>query len=587
MIPMQKDMQNLTAFDDFNKRLPTWIRSANKFDEDFAVRPKDSALEFAHIGTGNDFVHVMLAFDVDRNDAGASWLDAGLPPPNLIISKKYDEPNHREGFAHLVYFLKFAVTKKKDTGACRYFDSVWEGMNRALGGDPCYTMALVKNYNRTDLYHVRSPESTPYELSDLFKHIPAEFLIRNSDTNCSDFVVNGRNDKLFKALTGWARPRKNPDLPWGHWLGQVCAQAAKLNIDDLEDKEVKQIARSVAKYWFNRTEGHSAAHLKVLAEKRSIMLKALKDKTTKRQEEIAEMKQAHPELRQAELAKIFGCGIATIKRAYKAAGITTRGKAEVMEEEKVSNLYQECRAACAPAYPDARVDAPVGAFITRTGTGDQDLGGVGGFEVQPAVCFGPELDPDLVETPEWHLLAVPTNAPRRYFTPGEMLLVASRLKAGIRAIGSVGVVDALCWAFFEARPLITDLDPERLQVWRKKRPGDYPGVPRMVFHGDWPGVTRPGIAVGDIPGVRVDAGDGDVVPRLGQAQHDASLVLEAAQKVGEGRHSLVEDRPDPEYGLDGRRVPLRHLVAHDVVGVDVLAKAQKRLEIAGVNEPGG
>jgi hypothetical protein len=86
-----------------------------------------------------------LRFDVDSEGAGAAWIEAELPAPNLIVV------NPENGHAHLIYMLGAWV--RTDFGdatrlrVVRYAAAVERAYAAALGADRAYSDLAFQRIN--------------------------------------------------------------------------------------------------------------------------------------------------------------------------------------------------------------------------------------------------------------------------------------------------------------------------------------------------------------------------------------------------------------------------------------------------------
>lgn len=132
-----------------------------------------------------------IVVDLDYEEAGASWMDQGLPHPTIICA------NPQNGHAHLLWELKKEVywkdEQKEQTKAYRFFRDVQRGFQHALDGDPGYTGTGVKNpFSEKWVTYWYDFQYELTELADYVK-IPKQYWHKKDH----DWIFIGRNCELF------------------------------------------------------------------------------------------------------------------------------------------------------------------------------------------------------------------------------------------------------------------------------------------------------------------------------------------------------------------------------------------------------
>lgn len=214
-----------------------------------------------------------LRFDVDAADAGTRWMDAGLPPPNLIIRRRSN------GHAHLVYLLRTWVRTDGLRGwkEVRFATAVDRAYTAALHADTSYAGRFQHNPLSAE-WDVREGRAEPYSLGELAQFVDLHAPPAKAGPTSSGI---GRNVETFDRLRRWAY--READAFAGRrrddWDAVVAERAMLIAADvrashpgashAYRDSEVRATARSVAGWtWDRRIVGMTPA----LAQARAIAL---------------------------------------------------------------------------------------------------------------------------------------------------------------------------------------------------------------------------------------------------------------------------------------------------------------------------
>lgn len=243
-------MQQL-AFDLFAEdRLPRKPYCSDDLAQGLLIRPLHVALSKRYIQPNRPGMASYLAFDVDRPDAGAAWIDSNAPRPSFVIK------NPDNGHAHYLYALEHAVctTSAARLQPLRYLAAIERSISKELRADPGYSGLIIKNPSHHHWQTIIT-ETRPYSLSDLASHLdlsaaPARPVERDSwglGRNCT--VFDDLRFWSYKAVTGYWRPGGE-----SAWLNAVRDHAHTLNLfaSPLQLKEVDQIAKSVGNWVWKR-----------------------------------------------------------------------------------------------------------------------------------------------------------------------------------------------------------------------------------------------------------------------------------------------------------------------------------------------
>lgn len=232
----------------FAASLPRWLACTDNPADGVAMLPAEKALKRAHIAPNSRSLVWAMAFDIDRPEAGAAWLDADLPQPNWIAQ------NPKNGHAHLGYALLAPVSRSMLSKDCpqRYLARIQHAMTRALGADQAYTHFLTKTPGHARWRTIWGRQQ-PYGLDEL-RHALPENLPLPRKISRREAVGFGRNVSLFDSLRAWAY-RARLEYSRFEAFSEACLyQAQGLNVfaAPLPFSEVRSTARSVAKWtWAN------------------------------------------------------------------------------------------------------------------------------------------------------------------------------------------------------------------------------------------------------------------------------------------------------------------------------------------------
>lgn len=232
----------------FAASLPRWLACTDNPADGVAMLPAEKALKRAHIAPNSRNLAWVLAFDIDRPEAGAAWLDADLPQPNWIAQ------NPKNGHAHLGYALAAPVSRSVFSRGCpqRYLARIQHAMTRALGADQAYTHFLTKTPGHARWRTIWGRQQ-PYDLDELRRALPEDLPLPKR-IKAADAVGLGRNVTLFDGLRAWAYRARLEYSSFEAWQDACLGHALALNTfaAPLPFSEVRSTARSVAKWtWAN------------------------------------------------------------------------------------------------------------------------------------------------------------------------------------------------------------------------------------------------------------------------------------------------------------------------------------------------
>ena len=231
----------------FANNLPRFIACSDDY-ANVVNLPRADAIKRAHIAPNSRGLVWAMAFDIDRPEGGAAWIDADLPSPNWTAQ------NPKNGHAHLGYALLAPVSRSVFSRGCpqRYLARIQHAMTRALGADQAYTHFLTKTPGHARWRTIWGREQ-PYSLPELARALPEDLPLPKR-IKTAEAVGLGRNVTLFDGLRAWAY-RSRLDYSRFEAFSEACLyQAIALNVfaAPLPVSELRSTARSVAKWTWER-----------------------------------------------------------------------------------------------------------------------------------------------------------------------------------------------------------------------------------------------------------------------------------------------------------------------------------------------
>lgn len=217
------------------------------------------AIYAAHIQFNGPTHKQWLVFDIDRHDAYDLLQDPHVPPPNIICINPVN--NH----AHLYYLLETPVRTAPDGSAhaLRYCAAVEQALRTRLGGDVGYARLLAKNPLHP-YWHTMFWRKEPYSLGELADWFTKEEL--NAPVKAREIDGLKRNVTTFEILRHWAYSaikQLDPCDGYDRWHLAVYERCAAIQhgfINPLSASEVRAIAKSVARWTYQRLRGIFKSH---------------------------------------------------------------------------------------------------------------------------------------------------------------------------------------------------------------------------------------------------------------------------------------------------------------------------------------
>lgn len=248
------------AYTRFVSQLPRMPRATDDFQRHGLYRyPQADALASRYIQPDRPYAAAWLKLDVDRIEACAAWIDAGLPRPHLMMG------NPSNGRGHLLWGLAAPVVTSLNGRATpvQFLAEIEAGYTRVIGADPAYSGHTIKTPHHPAWY-THEHDAPLYSLSDLAHALPASVSRRRIPR--AEYAGHSRTLTLFDTLRYWAYGEATAARAAGsydRWADAVHAHAYALNGFDapLTISEVRSIARSVARWTWKHAHTLSAAKI--------------------------------------------------------------------------------------------------------------------------------------------------------------------------------------------------------------------------------------------------------------------------------------------------------------------------------------
>ncbi|ENW91509.1 MULTISPECIES: replication initiation protein [Acinetobacter] len=314
--------------------------SSLKTDEPRSYKlKKNIALNHEHIQPNHENKRCFLIIDCDENEPDA-YLDLPVPFPNIVVI------NPETGHYQVWYFLRngvswtrFSKGKIKD-----YYSSTLFKLKAIFNGDNAYIGFLARNpfhdkhiclYPRLEPYTLDEinnsigvsrldyQEDNPYK-SDAFLLI-RDYIKKNKTNSKEPEQGFGRNCTIFKVLRHkacrtWSEYRTEMDFAF-----YLLSEAQKINQDHfpdncLEYNELKHIANSIARYFFNspRSRKYSSSFIEKQKKRGAAGGKSRSGQFDIARQKCFDLYMQNPSLKVAEIAKECGVSERTIRNYLKS-----------------------------------------------------------------------------------------------------------------------------------------------------------------------------------------------------------------------------------------------------------------------------
>lgn len=236
-------------------RLPEKPYCSNNLSEGLKIRTKPHAIKHSYIQHNKISEVQALVFDIDYGFRVDMFEDLGLPLPSIITQNKTSKEK-----AHVIYLLEQPVytTKNSSVKALRYASVIEDTYATKLNSDLAYTGLITKNPMSSEWNVLEQNKLKVFSLGELADYIDIEE--KKPKQKNKEIRSLGRNVEIFDRTRFWAYSWVNEYRACKtieNWIKAVEEQAKKYNtfIDPLQEKEVIQISKSIAKWTWLKFKG--------------------------------------------------------------------------------------------------------------------------------------------------------------------------------------------------------------------------------------------------------------------------------------------------------------------------------------------
>lgn len=300
------------------------------------VRPVEHAVHQPYMQINRKDMKSWLIFDLDHQNPFI-WEDAGLPPPNCIVSNRDNQK------AHLYYaIVPVCTSEKARSKPIQYMQSVYERMAKLLKSDPDYHGSVAKTpghpWWKTAFVH-----DSVYDLGEL-----SEYLDREDDEDLkhrwfgkqAEFNSESRHCLLFDNVRYFAYAEVYKARERGNYESFYrIVEAYAFNHNNFVNQgfesnlslpQVRATARSISRWTWDKYRGASSpVHrgVMMLGNASGMSLEARQRLSAKRTQEKKKqgtaskirrayhnLTQLNRKLTQKNLAEAAGLSTATIRR---------------------------------------------------------------------------------------------------------------------------------------------------------------------------------------------------------------------------------------------------------------------------------
>jgi hypothetical protein len=285
------------------------------------IRRRDIAATKAYLQPNHAKHIVYLPFDIDRQNAGAAWIDGDVPQPTITVF------NPNNGHAHLLYELSVPVTDHYEhLKPMRYLEAIRYAYTERLEADAGYAGILIKNP-----LHSRWPvrcNDVAYSLGELAEYVELVPYYQRKPAN--DLSVLGRNCSLFEQARQYAYQIAKKHGTEHNLMADIENFCLEHNVFAiaLSLAEVRCIAKSVSRWtWKHRHElGTKKRLLQLdralpLTERQSLgaaHTASVKHKATEKRiiQAIGDLPATGKRITKAEVSRVTGIHRKTLERFY-------------------------------------------------------------------------------------------------------------------------------------------------------------------------------------------------------------------------------------------------------------------------------
>jgi len=231
----------------FKKNLPRKPYCSDDLESGLRIRNAANAALYRYIQPNNPNSKLWLLFDIDRATGPEELTDELLlPSPTLWVQ------NRKNGHAHALYALENAVhfNSNSSQSAIRYAAAIDVALSQKMNADAGYSGLICKN--PLNDYWRTYATGGQYDLHDLSEFVDLN-KYKDKRKNLPEIGL-GRNCTVFNNLRLWSYKAIRQGWPdYDRWLMACEARASMYNNfkPGLDVSEIKQIAKSVAKWTYN------------------------------------------------------------------------------------------------------------------------------------------------------------------------------------------------------------------------------------------------------------------------------------------------------------------------------------------------
>ncbi len=228
------------------ERVPFRTFATSDLEKGVYKKLKDKALtdKYIQIQLSDKLIH-SLVFDLDFAGAAFAAHDANLAEPSIIAVNK------KNGHAHLTYLLSAPVSASKLSRAAplAYLNAIKAAYALRLNADINYAGLINKNPLHAHWRTIITNKT--YDLSELAEYVDLSIHSKktidinnlNSSRNCTIFNVVRKN--AYKQVNKFTSIKD-----FSNYVSNECYQLNKSYTDALSNKEVADIAKSIAIYTY-------------------------------------------------------------------------------------------------------------------------------------------------------------------------------------------------------------------------------------------------------------------------------------------------------------------------------------------------
>ncbi len=240
---------------EFTLTLPEVLRCTNIVGEPLDYCSRSDSQNFSTISPNPQKLKRWMVFDMDKDQSWNAAEESRLPQPTFTAV------NRRNGHCHMGYLLSEPVSFSSNSHRhpIDFYDSIRRGYTYRLGADIGYTGFLCKNpiHERWDVIWGRTDGFELHELDDYLSRSDKRKLhftryVSDLGRNCTTFDTI--RFAAYREVKKFKRDGKTEE-DFREWLISVAEEVNCGFTSQMRYSEVKSIAKSVAKWTWNRFTG--------------------------------------------------------------------------------------------------------------------------------------------------------------------------------------------------------------------------------------------------------------------------------------------------------------------------------------------